>query len=82
VCSSDLQVFGGGASNDAHADIIWEAFKAETVPDRLTREDQLAKQRDSIIATIRKAKSASTEESAAETNPKDGNFAEQQGGVY
>ncbi len=81
--ASGKQVFGGGASNDAHADIIWEAFKAETVPDRLTREDQLAKQRDSIIATIRKAKSASSDDSAgAETKPKDGNFAEQQGGVY
>ena len=80
---SGKQVFGGGASGDPKAGIIWEAFKAETVPDRQTREDQLAKQRDSIISTIRKAKSASTDESAgAETKPKDGNFAEQQGGVY
>jgi penicillin-binding protein 1A len=77
------QVFGGGASGDAQASIIWEAFKAETVPDRQTREDQLAKQRDSIIATIRKGKSAATGDgTGAETKPKDGNFAEQQGGVY
>ncbi|MEY4160921.1 MAG: hypothetical protein RLZZ136_1542 [Pseudomonadota bacterium] len=81
--ASGKQVFGGGASNDSHATIIWEAFKAETVPDRQTREDQLASQRDALIAQIKQAKEASAAASAAGgAQGQGGNFAEQQGGVY
>lgn len=79
--ASGKQVFGG-ASNDAHADIIWEAFKAETVPDRQTRADQLAQQRDRIISAMKAAKEANSAALGSEAKPPAGNFAEQQGGVY
>ncbi|MEO7248571.1 MAG: penicillin-binding transpeptidase domain-containing protein, partial [Novosphingobium sp.] len=80
---SGKQVYGGGVSDDPHAQIIWEAFKAETVPERESREDQLLAQRDALLSGIRRAKQATAAASqSAETKPPGGNFAEQQGGVY
>ena len=81
--ASGKQVFGGAVGSDPRAAVIWEAFKAETVPERATRADQLAQQRDSIIAGIKRAREATaTATEAAPAKPPGGNFAEQQGGVY
>ena len=80
---SGKQVFGGGASGDPHAQIIWEAFKAQTVPERESREDALVAQRDALLGTLRRARQAKAAVSEdVEVKPAGGNFAEQQGGVY
>jgi len=79
---SGKQVFGATPGGDPKAQVIWEAFKAETVPERQTREDQLASQRDALISALRKSKDATNADSDAGGQAQGGNFAEQQGGVY
>ncbi len=80
---SGKQVFGAKPTSDPHAAIIWEAFKAETEPPRETREDQLTAQRNAVLGAIKRAKQANAPPKAAEESPApQGNFAEQQGGVY
>ncbi len=80
--TSGKKVFAGSPGSDPKAAIIWEAFKAETEPDRATRRDELASQRDQVLAAVRRASQARARQQenarAAETR----NFAEEQGGVY
>jgi len=78
------QVFGPIPTTDPHAAIIWEAFKAETEPPRETREEQLASQREAVLAAIKRARApkASAGASAAPSASPTGDFAAQQGGVY
>jgi penicillin-binding protein 1A len=81
--ASGKRVFEGEPSDDPKSSIIWEAFKADTEPPRATRQDQLASQRDAVMAAIRKLRQAEAggggegggEEAGAD-------FVEQQGGVY
>jgi len=76
------RVFEGEPTDDPKSAIIWEAFKADTEPPRATRQDQLAAQRDAILAAIHKLKQAKT---AGPTEPQEqegADFVEQQGGVY
>ena len=48
------RVFDGSPSDDPKSGIIWEAFKAETEPERATRLDELVKQRDALVAAIKR----------------------------
>lgn len=81
--ASGKQVFGATPGGEARAQVIWEAFKAETVPERQTREDLLASQRDALISALKRAKeSANADKAASGGQAQGGNFAEQQGGVY
>lgn len=64
---SGKRVFDGSPTDDPKASIIWEAFKADTEPRRASRQDQIAAQREAIIAAIRKAaRGPSPGESAGE----------------
>ncbi len=51
--SSGQRVYGG-ASDDPKAEVIWEAFKPETQPDRVTRQQQLAAKRSELLDAIRR----------------------------
>ncbi|MFN5902851.1 MAG: penicillin-binding protein 1A [Novosphingobium sp.] len=55
---SGSRVFAGSPTSDPRSGIIWEAFKADTEARRVTRQDELAKQRDALIATIRRGSQA------------------------
>ncbi len=75
---------GAEPGDDPKASVIWEAFKADTEPDRATRSDEFEAKRAALIAAIRsggrKAAEARTAEKKVVTENRD--FAEQQGGVY
>lgn len=75
------RVFGGEPTEDPKSSIIWEAFKADTEPPRATRQDQLAAEREAIIAAIRKLREVQSDE-AMPGEEEGADFVEQQGGVY
>jgi penicillin-binding protein 1A len=77
------RVFGVEPGNDPKAAIIWEAFKPDTEPVRTTRADDLAKQRDALVAAISRGKQSGQQqrqEAGKATESRD--FAEEQGGLY
>ena len=82
---SGKRVFDGTPGDDPKAGFIWEAFKAETEPERATRLDELAKQRDALVAAIKRGMRAreqrAVEAVPVEVAPKQ-DFVETQGGVY
>ncbi len=64
---SGSKVFAGSPTDDPKSSIIWEAFKAESEVQRTTRQDDLAKQRDALIAQLRRGSQArSTEAESSE----------------
>lgn len=63
---SGSKVFAGSPTDDPKSSIIWEAFKADSEVARTTRQDDLAKQRDALIAQIRRGSQARTAETASE----------------
>jgi penicillin-binding protein 1A len=80
---SGRRAFEGTPSDDPKANLIWEAFKADTEPERGTRLDDLASQRDALIAAIKRGAQAKARPVAAPkpaAEPED--FVEEQGGVY
>ncbi len=75
------RVLDGWPTGDPRADVIWEAFKPDTEPDRATRQDEIAAKRDEILNLIRESRRAS----AAGADSGDGqpsDFVEEQGGIY
>ncbi len=55
---SGKKVFEGTPTDDPKSAIIWEAFKADTEPQRTTRQDEIASQRDALIAALRRGSQA------------------------
>ncbi len=49
------RVFEGTPGSDPKSALIWEAFKADSEAKRTTRQDELAAQRDQLIAAIKRA---------------------------
>ena len=77
------RVFEGEPTDDPKSAIIWEAFKPDTEPSRVTRQDQLSAQRDAIMGAIRKLRAAQNQQPDDSANEAAGaDFVEQQGGVY
>ncbi|MEM7779038.1 MAG: transglycosylase domain-containing protein [Pseudomonadota bacterium] len=73
------RVLDGWPDGTPRADIIWEAFKPNSEPDRSTRQDEIAAKRDEILALIRAGREGDVfirREGEVE------NFAEEQGGIY
>ncbi|MEM6856360.1 MAG: transglycosylase domain-containing protein [Pseudomonadota bacterium] len=72
------RVFDGWPSDDPLSDVIWEAFKPDTEPQRSTRQDEIAAKRAEILALIEAGRNGDgfREEGMPE------NFAEDQGGIY
>ena len=60
---SGRRVYAGNPTEDPKSGIIWEAFKAETEVQRTSRQDDLAKQRDALIAQIRRGSQARSADS-------------------
>jgi penicillin-binding protein 1A len=80
---SGKRVFGAEPGSDPKASVIWEAFKPDTEPKRSARSEDLAGQRDALLAEIRRSRqqhAAAREDAAGGWESKD--FAEEQGGVY
>ena len=74
------RVLDGWPTGDPRGDIIWEAFKPDTEPDRSTRQDEIAAKRDEILALIRAGREGGNDTGRREGEP--ANFAEEQGGIY
>jgi penicillin-binding protein 1A len=54
---SGKRVFEGVPSNEPKASVIWEAFKADSEAKRSNGMEDLAKQRDALIAALRRGSS-------------------------
>ena len=77
------RVFSGEASDAAGAEVIWEAFKPETEPQRPSREQQVDAKRQDLLDEIKRGFAAINGEPApTEPVPPGGNFTEDKGGVY
>ncbi|MDN3645295.1 transglycosylase domain-containing protein [Pontixanthobacter aestiaquae] len=80
---SGKRVFDAWPGSDPKASVIWEAFKPDTEPPRITRRDEIESKRKEIIALIKQGSAAQGEQAAAaprEDAPED--FVEDQGGIY
>ena len=77
------RVFGAEPTTDPKASVIWEAFKPDTEPSRATRADELAKQRDALLAVIARSKQEREQQQLdAGKSSESRDFVEEQGGVY
>lgn len=74
------RVQAGWPSGDAKSDVIWEAFKPDSEPERATRQDEIAAKRDEILALIKAGREGGAASRRTEAQPE--NFAEEQGGIY
>ncbi|AWW74881.1 penicillin-binding protein [Erythrobacter sp. KY5] len=74
------RVLDGWPTGDPRGDVIWEAFKPDTEPDRRTRQDEIAAKRAEILALIAAGRSGNARGPRREGEPT--NFAEEQGGIY
>jgi penicillin-binding protein 1A len=75
------RVLDGWPTGDPRGDVIWEAFKPDTEPDRATRQDEIAAKRDEILNLIRASRRAAGEDDQGnDGEPSD--FVEEQGGIY
>ncbi|MBV1917431.1 MAG: transglycosylase domain-containing protein [Sphingomonadaceae bacterium] len=77
---SGKRVFDAAPGDEPKSAVIWEAFKADSAPDRWTRADEFSEKRDALIAQIRLSRELADAGQGSSSEPKD--FAEEQGGVY
>ena len=75
-------VFGGEASDAAGAEVIWEAFKPETEPQRPSRQAQLGAKRQELIDEIRRGFAAINGQPVQTEPAPPGDFTVDKGGVY
>jgi penicillin-binding protein 1A len=80
---SGKQVFGGTPQDDVRkASIIWEAFKPNSEPTRTFRAEERTL-KDAVLDALRKARAAKSGEAPSEDGPiEEGDFVEDQGGIY
>ena len=74
------RVFDRWPSSDPLTEVIWEAFKPDTEPQRSTRQDEIAAKRAEILALIEAGRNGEISNSREGGLPD--NFAEDQGGIY
>ncbi|MXP09238.1 penicillin-binding protein 1A [Pseudoblastomonas halimionae] len=80
---SGKRVFAGTPSEERRASVIWEAFKADTEPPRRGDADVFDSRRKAIIAAVRAARNPPRRtEAPQEEQVVEGDFAEEQGGIY
>ena len=72
------RVFEGEPSDDPQAAVIWEAFKPDTEPPRVTRQDKIADLREELLSLIRRG----TDGSLSSNDGQPSDFVEEQGGIY
>ncbi len=76
--TSGKRVYGAWPSSDPQASVIWEAFKPESEPRRTIRRDELPKLEKKAEAR----KSQSTGQKRTESQPRDSEFLQREGGIY
>ncbi|WP_298466715.1 transglycosylase domain-containing protein [uncultured Erythrobacter sp.] len=76
------RVFNGWPSGNAKGDVIWEAFKPDTEPDRSTRQDEIAAKRDEILELIRASRNQGSSRQVESSDGQPSDFVEEQGGIY
>lgn len=80
---SGKRVFAGDPSEERRAQVIWEAFKADTEPPRRGDGDVFDSRRRAIIAAVRAVRNPAPRRVApAEEQVVEEDFAEEQGGIY
>lgn len=80
---SGKRVFAGTPSEERRAQVIWEAFKADTEPPRRGDSDVFDSRRRAIIAAVRAIRNPAPRRVApAEEQVIEEDFAEEQGGIY
>ena len=80
---SGKRVFDAWPGKEPKASVIWEAFKPDTEPPRITRRDEIESKRKEILALIRQgSQAASSSQNTANREEVPENFAEEQGGIY
>lgn len=52
--STGQRVFAGTPTDDPKVEVIWEAFKPETQPERASRQEQVAARRSELLDAIRR----------------------------
>ena len=72
------RVFEGEPTDDPQAAVIWEAFKPDTEPPRVTRQDRIADLREELLSLIRRG----TDGSLSSNDGQPSDFVEEQGGIY
>jgi penicillin-binding protein 1A len=76
------QVFEGWPTDDPRSEIIWEAFKPDTEPERFTRQDEIAARRNEILQLIRAGRE-NADGAVVDDNPDaPRDFVIEQGGIY
>jgi penicillin-binding protein 1A len=76
--ASGKRVYGAWPSSDPQASVIWEAFKPESEPRRTIRRDELPK----LEKKTEVKKTHSTGSKRAESQPRDSEFLQREGGIY
>ena len=76
------RVFDGTPDDDPRSAIIWEAFKPDTEPPRITRADEIEKRREQILALIRRGRDAASSLVQGGRDDEPADFVEDQGGIY
>jgi penicillin-binding protein 1A len=79
---SGQRVFFGVPSDEAKAEVIWEAFKPATEPQRPSRQEQLAAKRGELLDQIRRGLQGGDNGGIPREDAPPGDFAAEQGGVY
>ena len=75
------RVFSGTPSDDIKAEVIWEAFKPETEPQRATRQEQVTAKRGDLLDAIRRGFEAVGGHVAPRTNSGGEDMVVEQGGA-
>ncbi|WP_408589975.1 penicillin-binding protein 1A [Novosphingobium sp.] len=79
---SGRRVFEGTpADQEAKAGVIWEAFKPDTEPRRTVRAEELSV-KEAVMNALRKARAARGGQGAPSDQGGEGDFVEEQGGIY
>lgn len=80
---SGKRVFDAWPGSDPKASVIWEAFKPDTEPPRITRRDEIDSKRKEILALIKQGSRAQTQKKVTvEREEVQEDFVEEQGGIY
>jgi penicillin-binding protein 1A len=76
---SGQRVFGAWPGTDPESSVIWEAFKPESEPRRTVRRDELPKPGAKVATT---ATTSTTRKVQTQTQHRDSDFLQRQGGIY
>ena len=79
---SGRRVFEGVATDDPKAEIIWEAFKPQTEPQRASRQELLAARRNELLAQIKRGVAANGGDAGPQREDLPDDVPGAKGGIY